>query len=161
MDKGNSSSQQQKDDLSSKKHESELTMTELEGLSPTLLDELNKFIAKQDTLKNENHFDAKIIVVHFSKKDNDCYVSIGTSHFYNSQNLEGFLIIGDKMIAFYNPQSECNKGLVNVSKLKAGMPNDFPDENSDIAIHTTYDPWGKKYKIHSQDSLELLYSGSF
>ncbi|MFP4664304.1 MAG: hypothetical protein ACLFM1_07735 [Bacteroidales bacterium] len=128
-------------------------------ISPVLLNELNQLIDYRDSLKKKSSIKTDIYVVHFYKSEEGCFVLIGPSIYYRSEEIKGYTVVKDKLIVIYNTESGCSKGLVDTNKLEKGKPKDFPDENSDIAIHTNYDPWGKKFKIHSKDSLELVYSG--
>ncbi len=134
---------------------------ETNAISPVLLNELTQFIIYKDSITKNSLIKTDIYVIHFEKMEDGCFVLIGPTIYYHNKKLKGYIIHKDKMIVFYNPKSECNCGLVDITKLEKGKPKNFPDENSDIAIHTTYEPSGNKYKIHSEDSLELVYSGYF
>jgi hypothetical protein len=55
----------------------------------------------------------------------------------------------------------CNSGcdiscLIDTTLLLKECPAGFPDENSDEALYTQFDPYGKIYKVHNCDSLELI-----
>lgn len=128
-------------------------------VSPSLLCELKRITENPDTLGQGNKFDFKIVLVYFSETNNDCFVSVITSHFYDSEQLKGSIVLNGKMIAFYNPESSCNNNLVFSNKLNKEVRGNFPDEHSDIASNTSYDPHGKVFRIHNKDSLELVYSG--
>lgn len=143
-----------------------------DAVCSVLTRELESLIANNDSIDKGSAISGNVYIVFFFSKETDCYVTIYQSLCYYqsfypktlsspSYDMEGFILLKNKMVAFYNLASGCNKGLVDITKLEKGSPKDFPDESSDLAIHTTYDPWGKKYKIHSRDSLELVYSGSF
>lgn len=141
----------------------------MNGIHSSLFKELERIIAYyRDSPVQESPFKHDIFIVYFSHSGIDCYVTIFQSPWYyqkfytktlSSYNLDGFSFLNGNMVAFYNIQDKCNKDLVDITKLKKEKPDGFPDENSDIAIHTIYESWGKKYKIHSNDSLELVYSG--
>ena len=151
--------------------ENEMTKAnKTDAVCPVLLKELESLIAYNDSVDKGSTISGDVYIVYFSRKETDCYVTIYQSLCYYQSfypqtlsspryNIGGFILLKNKMVAFYNLTSECNKGLVDINKLEKGKPKGFPDENSDVAIHTTYDPWGKKYKIHSKDSLELVFSG--
>ena len=129
------------------------------AISPVLFKELEKLISHNDSVSTNEELKTNIYIIYFSTEGNTCFLTMSTAHFYDNTYLSGYVQIDDKMIAFYNPESICNKGLIDITKLEKESPKNFPDENSDIAIHTIYDPWGMKYIIHSKDSLELIYSG--
>ncbi len=128
------------------------------AICPVLLNELESLIAYNDSINNKDEFNINIYMVFFSKKVDGCYITITTVHFYDSNHLVGYTMIDNKMIVFYNPESECNKGLVDINKLEKGKPGSFIDENSEQA-NDIYEPNGRRYKIYSKDSLELVYSG--
>jgi hypothetical protein len=143
-----------------------------DAMCPTLLKEIENFITYNDSVDRGGSISEDVYIVYLYRKKTVCYVTILQSLCYyqslypqsisgSSCNIDGFVLLNNKMIAFYNLKNDCNKGLVDITKLKKGKPKDFPDENSDIARYTTYDPIGKKYKIHSKDSLELVYFGYF
>ncbi len=119
---------------------------------------LQKKFKSLHSVDKEDEYNINIYIVFFSEKVDGCYITMSTAHFYDSHHLVGYIIINDKMIAFYKPESECNKGLVDITKLKKGKPDGFIDENSEWA-NDIYEPNGRKYKVHSKDSLELVYSG--
>ena len=157
-------------EVKNKKTKEMISEDKMTVIYPTLLEELEDVITYRDSIDMGSSIIGNVYIVFFSESKGDCYVTIFQSLCYYqsfypqtlshpSYNLEGYTLLNGKMIAFYNPESNCNKGLVDITKLKKGKPKDFPGENSDIAVHTNYDPWGKKYKIHSKDSLELVYSG--
>jgi hypothetical protein len=129
-------------------------------LSPSLSKELNSLIAYIDSVSEKNKLKTNIYLVYFSKKENTCYLTISTTHFYDSSHLSWYKIMNDKMIAFYNPENECNHDLIDTVKLKKGVPEGFSDENSKEA-ETIYEPYGRRYKIHNKkDVLEIVYSGA-
>jgi len=130
-----------------------------DALAPVLSKELKSLIAYNDSVSKKNVFKTNIYIVYFSKKENACYLIMSTAHFYDSSNLSGYTLLNDKMIALYNPENECNYGLIDTAKLKKGRPEGFSDENSKEA-ETIYEPYGRKYKIHNKDVLELVYSGA-
>lgn len=131
------------------------------ALVPALLKKIESMIADQDSLIKTGRLDTRILVVLFYKEKDACYVTIVTSHFYDSQLLMGFTFLNGYMIAFYNTGNGCSQGLVDLSSLETDSVKGYPDESSYTAIHTTYEPWGRIYKIHSTDSLELIKSGYF
>jgi PII-like signaling protein len=147
------------DDIKNLSSSHQITLYDMKGLSQTFWKELKIFIHEQDSLVGENYSEYNIVVVFFSETEGACFVTIATEIYYDSNHLQGYQEIDDKLIAFYNPDNVCNKGIVDSSKLRTGVPQDFPNENSPFAIHTTYDPSGKRFKIHSKDNLELVFSG--
>lgn len=167
----NKTSDKEKKD-NNKKQKEMIKKNKTDALSPCLLKELESLIAYNDSVDKGSAISGDVYIVYFSKKQADCYVTIYQSLCYYqsfypqslsspSYNIEGFVTLNNKMIAFYNLGSECNHGLIDITKLGKGKPKNFSDENSDLAIHTTYELSGNKYKIRSKDSLELVYSGYF
>ena len=141
-----------------------------EAVCPVLLKELENIIAYKDSIDKGSTITGNVYLVYFSQDETDCYVTIYQSLCYYqsfypqtlsspSHSIEGYILLKNKMVAFYNLKSKCNNRLVDITKIEKGNPKDFPDEKSDVAIHASYDPWGKKYKIHSKENLELVYSG--
>ena len=145
---------EEKEDINDSKKK---TMHETNAICPVLLYELEELISTRDN--DDNIASKDIYVVHFEDTEEGCFVLIGASMYYRSYAIKGYLIYNKKLIVFYNPESECNIGLVDIAKLQTGKPDGYLDEYSEKAIHTTYDPRGKRYKIHSKDSLELVFSG--
>ena len=130
-----------------------------EVISPLLREEITKFRKYTDSINKESSINECVYGVDFYMVNDTCYLTIASTVFYNGKCLSGYVISDSVLIAIYNYNS-CNQEiLIDIAKLKKGKPKGFPDENSDIAIHTTFDPWVKKYKIHSKDSLELVFSG--
>ncbi|MFZ5430431.1 MAG: hypothetical protein ACOZDD_09370 [Bacteroidota bacterium] len=147
-----------------------INCTDMDAVSSVLIQKIKGMIAYNDSIDKVSSIKADVFIVFFSQENAGCYVTIFQSlnyykSFYPSTlsspsiDLEGYILLKDKMVAFYNLGSECNTGLVDCTKLEKDNPDVFPDENSDIVIHTTYDPRGKRFRIHSKDSLELVFSG--
>jgi hypothetical protein len=128
---------------------------------PSLTKKIESMIADHDSLIRTGRLDTRIFNVFFDKEKDACYVTVVTSHFYDSQMLIGFTFLNGYMIAFYNTGNGCSQELVDLSRLETDAVKGYPDESSDTTIHTTYEPWGRKYKIHSTDSLELIKCGYF
>lgn len=64
-------------------------------------------------------------------------------------------------------ESKCAELLIDKSKLITDLPksyyedpNGFADENSEFADYF-YEPAGKRFKIHSADSLEVVFDGYY
>ncbi len=130
-----------------------------QAISSILLNELNDLIQFNDSLKKLGGYsDTNIFLVDFYNEDSSCYVKIMRYHYYDGSKMDGYVIIKDNLIVFNNI-SECGFDLVYSDNLHKNRIRDFPDENSDKAIHTDFDPIGKRFKIHNKDSLELLYFG--
>ena len=140
-----------------------------------LMDEIQKSIS--DT----NHrMQSQIYDLWFAKTNGDCCFAISKTICYHSQAAEGFYLINDKLIVYYGTDVTCgaimegridpfiNQGhkvecfvscLIVTTLLLKECPADFPDENSDEALYTLFDPYGRIFKIHNCDSLELIYEG--
>lgn len=140
-----------------------------------LMDEIHQCIS--DT----NHrMQSQIYDLWFAKTDGDCCIAINKTICYNSKLAEGFYLIDDKPIVYYGTEVTCgaimegridpfinreNKDgcivscLIDTTLLLKECPAGFPDENSDEALYTLFDPYGKIFKVHNCDSLELIYEG--
>ena len=143
--------------------------------SKSLMDEIQKSIS--DT----NHrMQSQIYDLWFVKTDGDCCIAINKTICYDSKLAKGFYIIDDKLIVYYGTDGTCgaimegridsfinreNKVgcivscLIDTTLLLKECPAGFPDENSDEALYTQFDPYGKIYKVHNCDSLVLIYEG--
>jgi hypothetical protein len=132
---------------------------EIESISPKLLEIIDDMISFYDNYYKESTIKPNIFIITFYKTDNECYIEI-VQHLYLFciiNDLKGYEIIKNRLIAFYNTESECNCGLVNPCKLKKDTINDtFLNEKAEINIFETS---GRIYKIHSKDSLELTFTG--
>lgn len=121
-----------------------------------------------------------IYSIWFAKTDGDCCFAIDKAICYDTKLAEGFYLIDDKLIVYYGTNVTCgaimegridpfinreNKVkcdiscLIDTILLLKECPAGFPDENSDEALYTQVDPYGKIFKVHSCDSLELIYYG--
>ena len=71
----------------------------------------------QDFVSNEksNIFDPPIYEVKFYEAQGECFVSINTNYFYQS-NLDGYEFKNNKLVTFNNTNSVCNKGLVKIKE---------------------------------------------
>ena len=143
--------------------------------SKSLMDEIQKSIS--DT----NHrMQSQIYDLWFAKTDGDCCFAISKTICYHSQVAEGFYLIDDKLIVYYGTdvtcgaimegridpfinrknKVECNIScLIDTTLLLKKCPAGFPDENSEEALYTLFDPYGRIFKVHNCDSLELIYEG--
>jgi hypothetical protein len=139
-------------------HQSKDTM---DVLGKELQKELTSFILYEDSLyrKEENYGTWDIYIVNFFTKDDDCFVRFFSSLYYSVKDFSGYVIIENKMVAFYNTEIKCNCGLVNTSLLQHSMTDDYPNDSRGTL--TPFEPKGKTFKIHNKDSLELVYSGYF
>ena len=140
-----------------------------------LMDEIHQSISDTNHLLQSQIYD-----LWFAKTDGDCCFAISTANFYHSRVAEGFYIIDNKLIVYYGTDVTCgaimegridpfinreNKDgcivscLIDTTLLLKECPTGFPDENSDEALYTQFDPYGKIFKVHNCDSLELIYTG--
>lgn len=147
---------------------------------PVLLEAIRSFIKDYS-----DEYDS-VISVEIKNHGRDCFVIISTNMFYYTHLLCGYQIIDDKMIAYnYNFindsisyyhlvsqlnteekkeflfESECSKNLIDNTKLKTDFPTSFPNEHSDLATGWNYEPRCRQYRIHSPDSLELVFEGYY
>ena len=142
--------------------------------SESLMNEIQKCIYDTNHLMQSQIYD-----LWFAKTDGDCCFAISDANFYHSQVAEGFYLIGDKLVVYYGTDGTCsailegridpfinreNKvecdiaRLIDTTLLLKECPAGYPDENSDEALYTTFDPYGKIFKVNG-DSLELIYCG--
>ena len=151
-----------------------------EAVCPALFIKLKSFVAYTNITKKEHTSECDVYLVEFYKDGTDCYVKISQSLWYydscfckqsfspdslnfKTTNIDGYILMKNKMLAFYGLKTQCKKndcykGLVDTTKLQNEYPNKFP-EFSDIP-KTIFDPIGEIFKIHSRDSLELVYFGA-
>ena len=152
-------------------------IVEASPFCPALQSELKDFILEQ-----HDPF-AKVIRVWIIDRDGECYVDMLSDICYDKHSLCGYYIIDSIMIAYdyikrddnmsflelYEladsvdrhvlfKESECNNGLIDTTLLIRNAPVDFPNEEQ---ICRTYDGKGRKYKINSPDSLELVFEGYY
>lgn len=127
-----------------------------------------------------------VVSIEIDNDGSNCYVFLSTNMFYLSPLLNGYQVVEDKMVAYYFNifndtisfyellsqqntkdfnnllyESDCSDGLIDKNKLKTDHPKSFPDENSDFATGWNYEPRGRKYKVLSSDSLELVFEGFY
>lgn len=139
--------------------------------------ELNDFIIKRP----DNY--AKVISIWMEEQDGDCFLNMLYDICYNEYTLCGYYIIDGIMVTYnyikrdnnlsfaemyqlmdsINPnllfkESECNIGLVDTTLLIKSIPIDYPNYQQ---VCTTYDGIGRKYRIYSPDSLELVFEGCY
>ena len=133
-------------------------------------------------LKRQDDY-ARVINIWIAEQDSGCFVNIVYDICYDEYALCGYYIIDSTMIA-YNyikrddnvsfaelyqlldsvnsrllfKESDCNCGLVDTTLLIRKTPMDYPSYKQ---ICTTYDGSGRMYKIHSPDSLELVFEGYY
>lgn len=147
--------------------------------SPVLLKEIHSFINKYDDY-------GMIIAIRAQKRKEQCFLFMSTELYYNSSFLIGYQIVDGKMIAYckdyldentshYNYDKQyskiektelssvdvCLSGLIDESKLKNDHPDGYLNENSEDIKYWNYDPVGRRYVIHNQNSLELVFEGCY
>ena len=157
-----------------------LTEKDTSAFCPILLNAIKSFI--HDDM---DELDC-VVSIAIDNDGNNCYVFMSTNMYYFSPLLNGYQIVDNKMVAYYLNisndtiskykllsqqnaedfsnllyESDCSHSLIDNSKLNTGFPKSFPDENSDFATGWFYEPRGRKYLIHSPDSLELVFEGYF
>jgi hypothetical protein len=141
----------------------------------------NLMVEIQNSISDTNHrMQSQIYGLWFAKTDGDCCIAISTANFYHSRVAEGFYLIDDKLIVYYGTDVTCSAilegkidsfinrkdiikcnimDLIDTALLSKECPTGFSDENSDEALYTLFDPYGKIFKVHNCDSLELIYEG--
>ena len=106
-----------------------------------------------------------VVVLWVEEKDGQCVIALATQMCYITTILKGYQLVEGKMVAYYcdevDDDNSCLDGVVDKSKLKKDFPSFFPDENSEFATGWDYDPRGRKYLVHSPDSLELIFDGCY
>ncbi|MDH6311925.1 hypothetical protein M2137_000684 [Parabacteroides sp. PFB2-10] len=150
-----------------------------DALSPALSSAIKSTICLYDSVYNNNELFsfwkeyANIIKVIFTKKKDDCYVTIIDCLYYQTYLLAGYILYQKYMIVFdeYDPiehelyikasgyDNSCNCNLVDVEKLRHDTPpQEFHNENSEF-VNYDFDGIGRRYKIHNRDSLEIVFEG--
>jgi hypothetical protein len=150
-------------------------------ISPTLyriIEDVNSF---HDT--TDYRMDSNILNVSFIKEKEDCFMIIYKDICYHTW-LKYYTVANNKLIAIYDMDDECACDLIDINKLKKfnGISLELildtimdiskrKGKIEDIKKHIieidgfpnkatqTYDPIVRKYKIHSNDSLELVFTG--
>lgn len=135
-------------------------------ISKSLLKALDDLLIISDT----NNAETNIIYLIFKKEKNECYLSIFKTYAYMSYYLKGYINYKNNIIVLYNSDYkigsdyfiydyDCCTGLIDTTKLIRDIPpKDYQNENSEKG-QILHDPIGRKYKIQSKDSLELVYEG--
>lgn len=149
---------------------------------PSLLKEIKAFIRQNGE---------PVIAMWIEDKGDDSFVFFTTALFYYSRYMHGYQIIDGRMVVYcYNviegiwcdyefvgkyqadssellTESKCAELLIDKSKLITDLPksyyedpNGFADENSEFADYF-YEPVGRRFRIHSADSLELVFDGPY
>lgn len=169
-----------KDNLSRDSTLTTLPQKDTSAFCPILLNAIKSFI--HDYTDDLDY----VVSIEIDNDGSNCYVFMSTNMFYLSSLLIGYQIVDNKMIAYYFNisndtvsfyellsqqntkdfnnllyESDCFDGLIDKNKLNTNFPKSFPDENSDFATGWNYDPVGRKYIIHSPDSLELVFEGYY
>ena len=149
------------------------------AFSPALLHEIMSFISESKDCE-------MIIPIRAERNGDKCHLFMTTEMYYNSHFLVGYQIIDGRMVACYNDYldertnhsdyfsryadvekhmlpivNECLESLIDMSKLKRGYPTEYPNENTEGVMYWDYDPIGRRYIIHSPDSLELVFEGYY
>ena len=118
--------------------------------------------------------------------ENECSIFMSTELWYDTRFIIGYQIIDETMVAYYYNyidenmsyydfitaldtkekdellnENGCLDAMIDKSKLRIDRPKDFLDENSEFSINTYYEPIGRRYIIHSPDSLELVFEGYY
>lgn len=135
-----------------------------EIITPYLFEKLEEF-TKEINIKNEiqskkNKLESRVVLVFFEQDADECFLYILKSNIYISRYIKGYTILNGLMIEFSSLIEGCNIGFIDESKMRKGLPTDYPDEFSKEANYD-YSHYGKKYKVHSRDSLEVVSTGYF
>jgi len=147
------------------------------GLSKAVIRIIDEMFLFYDSL--DDGWNANILDLGLSKVEGDCYLFAIRDLCY-SPWLEYYTIIDDKLIGIYEITDECNCDFFDTTKL-----NKFNGISLELLLDTTIDrvkvqelrknitkiegfpdrspmqgeTVGRKYKVHSKDSLELVYTG--
>ena len=98
-----------------------------------------------------------IIEVYFYKENKKCYFNLATNYFYKKEKLDGFLLINDFMVSFYDVNNPCNDKIVEKKNLNHITPvNKYL--NNHTALHGPFEPFIRKYEILKPDSFKLISS---
>lgn len=126
-------------------------------IKPVLYKKIIAFINDVEESAKEmgNSSNCKIYLISFYKEDNLCSVQISTSYCYLTKDFKGYIMYGDKMIAFYSTQNTCSYDLINFKKLyKKPLSNYYSDTSLLLRPH---DPRFKIFNIIDKDHLWLRY----
>ncbi|MCD7899887.1 MAG: hypothetical protein LUH22_08425 [Bacteroides sp.] len=125
-------------------------------IHPNLLKEIKEYTTG---INSRRYKDLKVIVIIIGKFNNDYQITIFPNPYYLG-GLDGYLVIDDKMIAFYYDHEKSVNGWVDTEKLiKTVPPEKYPDDKSDV-VESGYDPTGKTFKVDNEKmTLELVHSG--
>ncbi len=80
--------------------------------------------------------------------------------YYHKDDIIGYSYWKDHLIVYYEYCSECNLGYIDKNQL-IPFADSIPGYKDYTFAEEQFDPVKQEYLIHSPDSLELIYSGSF
>jgi hypothetical protein len=126
-------------------------------VNPILLKEIRLFIRHVDVSESSRKLN-NIFIVKFSGDFNDCYISIKNDDSYYIKGFDGYILESDYMIAFYYTNNKCNTSFVDTPKLQKNVKNIY--KKAEDLIISNFEPEFKAYKVHSKDSIELIYYGN-
>ncbi|MDH6311926.1 hypothetical protein M2137_000685 [Parabacteroides sp. PFB2-10] len=140
------------------------------ALSLELLAQIEDLIQLYDDRKSEISTETNMIKMEFRRSNGECFLVLYDMPYYQRKKLKGYEIVNSYMIYYddnedelyvnmYNLDEKCNCDLVDFDKLETEPLADYTEiENSDLR-EGNFDPIGRIYKIHSRDSLELVFEG--
>ncbi len=108
------------------------------------IDEYSEYVKEKQ--KDSEFSNPSIYEVSFNNYVGDCYVTINTNIHYKS-NLDGFVFLKGKLLAFNNVESSCNKDLIILNE--PSTMSDLEGYKSDKNSYDNYSPAYWVFKIEN------------
>jgi len=128
-------------------------------ISPNLSRNLELIIEKHDSLikSTDYSFNSHIYNVRFDKNQNDCYIIISTSNFYNRRLMDAYLLQNENLIVFENTLNNPCNNHIKIEHKNIIEKELFKYTNIDEGVDT-YRGFGWVFRIDG-DSLILHHQG--
>lgn len=122
---------------------------------PNLLQKIKEYTTNSNSRRYE---ELNVIDVVIWKLNKDYHIVTSQKPFYYLNGLEGYLIIDNKMVAFYYDDEKYVNSWVDTDKLiKAVPPEKYVDDETDC-VKSNYVSQGKTFKVNSEEmTLELVH----
>ncbi|MDR2916939.1 MAG: hypothetical protein LBV74_19270 [Tannerella sp.] len=122
--------------------------------SPVLVNEINTFLAGRQTDDS-----LKIILVDI----HDSLLYICPDAYYDGRESVGYSFYKGKLVGFYINGFAGNWDFVDTIRLGKGVPGGYPDayDAAFDSLEYKYDYRVRTYRIHSKDSLNLVFWGYY
>jgi hypothetical protein len=132
-----------------------------EVFNPVLKKEILNFIShteKEYEVKKHGFY----IIISY-EEDNDCYLCILQSYFYNEELLKGYTFLENYLIVYYGDFSDkgnCHTDFINQKQL-ALFKDTIEGYKSTKECDMEYEAIKRVFKIVDRDSLEVTYTGFY